>query len=853
RNGHVKPNQVACLIMDRSVELIIGILAVLKSGGSYIVIEPDLPASRKAYILKDSETQFILTTSDYLFDIPDQQCELFAIDLQIDSLDESKENPKIINRGTDLAYLIYTSGSTGNPKGVMVEHCGVVNLSNWQSEKFDISSESNVLQMFSYSFDGAVGETFMALLNGATLHQVFLSSISAEKMIEYINDHDVSLGVFVPSFLKQMNKYQTSRPERLTVVSVGEECTLELAEAWRQKCNFVNAYGPTEYTVYSHYYDVSKDAIISKNRSIPIGTSINNTKTYILSSEDKIAPIGVDGQLCISGLGLARGYLNNSDYSFQKFLPNHFFLKEVCKDIGSLEELISPTELEEFRVQCQSKNTVTSANIIKNEYAPEDLLENLHILDEDLQLVVKNILEKYSSDTDSSVYQGYCRYFIEGINDSYQSHGINERIIKHLFPFDSFKNKNGIDFGFGNGEVLRILEELGANVTGLDWNPHFVQKARDLGRSVKVAKIDDTTETFFDQYGIQRESLDFAISTLVLDRLNKPYNLFLNIFESLKVGGYFAIQTLLPIIPEDDGDVTNKIVYTKKENRISPGENIDADKLYVAQILYALGADTINVAHMPYVVSSRDGIQQYTLWSFYGTKSAIGSKVERHKFSQMYKTGDMARYLDDGNIQFSGRKDDQIKLRGFRIEISEIEQVILSYDKIKDGIVTAARQGSEPYLIAYIICEEEGVEDELKNYLISVLPSYMVPSYIINVDCFPLTKSGKIDKNSLPDPTLIKDSSRNIQKPTNATQRHLANLWEQVLGKSGFGIEDNFFALGGHSLMAVKLVSLIGRELELKLDIKDIFDNPTIYLLSQFVDSNVVQKLKSINPVEEQQ
>jgi acyl-coenzyme A synthetase/AMP-(fatty) acid ligase len=220
-------------------------------------------------------------------------------------------------REQELAYVIYTSGSTGKPKGVMLAHRGLVNLARWQGEAFGIGEGSRVLQFAPYSFDASVWEMFMALANGGTLvvaRQERLASI--DELEELLAG--VTAVTLPPSVLRVL------RPERLgglrTVVAAGEACGRELVDKWAPGRRFWNAYGPTETTVCASMGGTRA----GQQRGPSIGRGIANTRLYVVDQHLELAPVGVPGELCVGGLGLARGYLGRPDLTAERFIPDPF-------------------------------------------------------------------------------------------------------------------------------------------------------------------------------------------------------------------------------------------------------------------------------------------------------------------------------------------------------------------------------------------------------------------------------------------------------------------------------------------------------------------------------------------------
>ncbi|MFC2145920.1 amino acid adenylation domain-containing protein [Acidobacteriota bacterium] len=238
------------------------------------------------------------------------------------------------------------------------------------------------------------------------------------------------------------------------------------------------------------------------------------------------------------------------------------------------------------------------------------------------------------------------------------------------------------------------------------------------------------------------------------------------------------------------------------------------------------------------------------LWDFYDSHDGY------HRSYITYRTGDLARWLWDGNIEFLGRIDYQVKIRGYRVELAEIENQLLLYPGIKEAVVTAGeRKSGDRYLSLYFAVdkEEEIAAARLREYLSGKLPDFMIPTYFIRLEKLPLTASGKIDRRALPQPG--KDVSREIDEgyaaPGNEIEASLALIWERVLEIDDVGINDNFFEVGGHSLKAISVVSMIHRELQKEISIRDIFDYPTIKQLGELLGEAENFLYRSVEPVEE--
>jgi amino acid adenylation domain-containing protein/non-ribosomal peptide synthase protein (TIGR01720 family) len=214
--------------------------------------------------------------------------------------------------------------------------------------------------------------------------------------------------------------------------------------------------------------------------------------------------------------------------------------------------------------------------------------------------------------------------------------------------------------------------------------------------------------------------------------------------------------------------------------------------------------------------------------------------------SKMYKTGDVVRWLENGDIRFIGRKDKQVKVNGFRIELDEIEEALNKHEAVSKSIAIVIEREGEKELASYSVTSSETDPESLRTYLSRYLPHYMIPHHLIIVDSFPLMMNGKINTKALPLPGL---KSKEYVAPGSETEKALVELWQHILKAEKIGIEDNFFSLGGHSLKATQLVSLIYKRLGVKLMLKDIFMGPTVKMLAQKVEETEATSYKEIPAV----
>jgi acyl carrier protein len=216
----------------------------------------------------------------------------------------------------------------------------------------------------------------------------------------------------------------------------------------------------------------------------------------------------------------------------------------------------------------------------------------------------------------------------------------------------------------------------------------------------------------------------------------------------------------------------------------------------------------------------------------------------------LYKTGDLVRLMPKGDIVYLGRADGQVKIRGFRIELGEIENALLSHPGIGEAVLTVFESaGGSSMLCAYYKSETEYTSKELTAYLAGLLPAYMIPSFFIRVDTFPMNRSGKIDKSKLPEPT-VNSERRAPTAPRNQMEIKLLDIWRKVLGIDGISVADDFFFIGGDSLNALKVTALVGRYLEAEVSPRDLFRYRTVRALSAYIAGLTKTEYLPIPPVE---
>lgn len=415
---HKKPLTADTLLglsVGRDIDMPVAMLAILKAGAAYLPLDPDYPAKRLEYMVQDAQLSLIITTESlvaknkFLFT---NKTAALVLDNEKDAiLKESTSNLNNINTTRDLAYIIYTSGSTGQPKGVLIEHKGVPNLCTAQIDAFAITKDSRILQFASINFDAATSEVYTAFLAGAALYIVpDAVRKTPEMLFNYLQENKISVATIPPAVLELLPRKKL--PCLKTLVIAGDVCEPETIKYWEQNRRFINAYGPTETTVCAtlSVYDKTK-------LSRQIGAHLPNLQTYVLDNNLQPVPVGVPGELYVSGIGLARGYLNRPDLTIERFVAHPFMNDPQAKmyKTGDLVRWLPSDELEflgrtdaqvkirGFRIELgeiesllnQYTGIIQTAVIIRNTPSDKELIA-FYVADPKLEISIDE-LRKYLS------------------------------------------------------------------------------------------------------------------------------------------------------------------------------------------------------------------------------------------------------------------------------------------------------------------------------------------------------------------------------------------------------------------------------------------------------------------------
>ena len=363
----VQLENIVGIMVKRSVEMIIAILSILKTGAAYLPIDPEYPDARKKFILEDSHSMLLITQSPYKINSYDQEIIYVKDNIYYEG---NCDYYKSTHQAHNIAYVIYTSGSTGNPKGVMIEHRNITNLVLGLEEKIYIHYQQNlaVSLVANYVFDASVQQIFGALVLGHRLCIVPEESrFNGESLLEYYAKYGIDISDGTPIHLALILEYMGEKAWQLYIkhfIIGGDVLHLKVVERFlnvfdnrtgRQAPQITNVYGPTECCVDSTSYTITRENI-NILEIIPIGMPMPNESMYILGNRDRLQPVGVPGELCISGRGVGRGYLGEKELTAEKFISNPFKKNERLYRTEDLARWLPDGNIEIMgRLDCQVK------------------------------------------------------------------------------------------------------------------------------------------------------------------------------------------------------------------------------------------------------------------------------------------------------------------------------------------------------------------------------------------------------------------------------------------------------------------------------------------------------------------
>jgi natural product biosynthesis luciferase-like monooxygenase protein len=900
----VGPELPVGICLDRSLDLMVGLLGTLKAGGAYLPLDPALPKERLAYMIEDARVSVVLTRERLIEKLPPHSAMAICLDSGWAEIAVEREsNPQSGVLTDDLCYIIYTSGSTGRPKGVMINHRNVVNFFIGMDGRIGCDEQDVFLAVTSISFDISVLE--------------LLWTISRGSKVVLLDGQDVGMLSARPKNLKRHNGIQFS------LFYFASDDTGAGADRYRlllEGAKFADRHGfQAVWTPERHFHafgglypnpSVTSAALATITERIKIrGGSVVIPLHHPIRVAEEWALVDnlSNGRV---GIAFASGW-HADDFVF--FPENYANRKEAM--IWGIETVKKLWRGESLRVRGGTDNEleikiypqprqpelpiwITAAG------APDTFVLagklGAHVLTHLLGQSVEEVKDKIALYRETLASHGHdpragqvtlmLHTFIgEGraavkekvraplIKYLRSSIGLTANLIKSLnmsldlkmmsekdmddllsYAFDRYFETSGL---FGTPRtcqaMIEQLKDIGVNEVAclIDFGVDANSVLASLNHLNSLRELSNKTEQE-DDYSLRAETRRRSASQMqctpsmmrmlsldseALEDLGSLRTLMLG-GEALSPGLAKQIKKTLPgrlmnmYGPTETTVWSSTLEVDEVDSTVSIGRPIANTQIYILDRHLQL---------MPTGAPGELYIGGTGLARGYrGLPGLSAEKFIPHPLSnvpgaRLYKTGDLARHLPDGAVEFLGRLDHQIKIRGYRVELEEIEAVLTEHSAVRESVVLAREDTpGDKRLVAYIVLNGDLApgDNDLRNYLKGRFPDYMVPSAFVSVEVLPLTPNGKVDRRALPAPEKAHSGMKTAYaSPRNNLEQSITAVWQRVLRVGRVGIHDNFFDLGGHSLLMAQVHSELRQSFNKDFPLVKILEHPTISSLAKYL------------------
>jgi amino acid adenylation domain-containing protein len=781
----VVSNQLVAIVMEKGWEQIIAVLGILAAGAAYVPIDPKLPKERQLHLLQETEVQQIITQSwiNQQLEFPENITRICVDTLELSSEETHHLALSTHNTPQDLAYVIYTSGSTGLPKGVMIDHQGAVNTILDINQRFNITSKDKILALSALNFDLSVYDIFGILAAGGT---IVIPDAEATKdpahWVELIEQKEITIWNSVPALMQMLLEHLDSKSTfknslRLVLLS-GDWLPLDLPNLIQKKLNpnpqIISLGGATEASIWSILYPI--ETVNPNWKSIPYGRPMANQHFYVLNAALEPCPVWVTGQLYIGGIGLAKGYWKNQEKTNQSFII-HPKTQERLYKTGDL-----------------------------GRYLPDGNIEFLGR--EDFQVKINGYrIELGEIESTLKQHPAIQEAIVTAIGESRE----NQQLIAYILPKEhhNFSSFEKIEFklqqpGLRNTEAKKQSIELP--------QPEFNEE-------LTQAYLQRQSYRKFLEKPISFKDFSRLISCLMQIKLeNSP----LPKYRYASAGSLYPVQTYCYIKPNAIAEITPGIYYYNPvEHRlilIQENAQIDSKIYGVNQSIFEQSAFAI------FLMANFNAIHP-----IYGDKAKDFCLLEAGYISQLLM--ETAPKHEMGLCPIGTLEFERIQ-ELFKLETNQI----LLHSFVGGSI---DKTWTQQWLSPESPQKSESIVEKLRQFLRQKLPEYMVPQHYIILDKLPLTPNGKIDRKNLPKPDqLFFRTQAQYIAPDTELQKKIAEIWQKSLNLEKVGIQDNFFNLGGNSLLATQVISQMRQALQVEISIRRFFETPTIADLEREIQQN---------------
>jgi amino acid adenylation domain-containing protein/FkbM family methyltransferase len=819
------------LFLERSPEMVTGMLGILKAGGAYVPIDAAYPDVRIAYILEDAGVGVLLTQGSLLPRLPSDGPEPLCLD---DFDWTSGGDPGPLDPAVepdDLAYVIYTSGSTGRPKGVCVEHRNIVSYTLGAVERLRFEPGMSYALVSTIAADLGNTVIFPALVTGGCLHVISRErGESQAQLSEYFERHGIDVLKIAPSHLAAL---QSGRdPERVMprkrLVLGGEPSALERIEQLRAlspTCEIYNHYGPTEATVGVLTYRVGEKLPATPSGMLPLGAPLPNARIHILALDGRPAREGEQGELCIGGAGVARGYLNRPELTAEKFMQDPFGPASTSRlyRTGDLARRLADGSIEFCgRIDSQVKLGGYRVELGEIEQALRELpgVKDAVVLARDDPAGGKQLAAYVVPEQAAQPLWDFPSIHVlpDGSPVAHLNRNETDYIYNEIFVLQAYL-RNGIVIRDGD-----CIVDAGANI-GL-----FSVFAGRLARNLRILAFEPNPAAFACLKANAAAS-GASVHCRPCGLSHESTSADLTFFEGMSLlSGFYADAAtersvveryVLNQVPLPGGDPGMAGQLGQLIDGRLRSKTISAQLRTLSSIIAEEGIDRIDLLKINVEKSELDVLR------------GLGGS-DWPKIRQLVVEVDRSSNLEP-IVSLLGHQ-------GFEVLIEQdalLDKTELCYVyalRPADGR-RLARQASPAEHVRPVPGPDARIlaPAVLRRHLGERLPRYMVPQGFKLMERLPLMLNGKVDRQGLP-PCESLATAAGYLGPRTDTERAVAAIWSELLPVRNVGVNDDFFDLGGQSLMAIKMVSRLRDVFDVDVQLRNLFERPTVAGLAEIVD-----------------
>ncbi|WP_437677701.1 amino acid adenylation domain-containing protein [Sorangium sp. So ce131] len=865
------------ILMNRSPLCLVSLLAVLKTGASYVPLDLGLPAKRIEYMLSDSGAKFVLVDHESRGRLDEvDTSESPAIDLDIDAVWEGDtSNLNLPVNGEDEVYCMYTSGSTGAPKGVMVHHRGLMNYVWWAKGQYVSDDVKSFALYSSLSFDLTVTSIYVPLISGLCIYIYADRQDNVPVINRVVDDNNVDALKLTPSHLALLRNTDLAASNLRVLILGGEDLKTEAAlDVHRRSSGRIaiyNEYGPTETVVgcMIHRYDPVKDV----HGSVPIGTAIDNLEIFLLDEHLNGAQPGKVGEIYIGGDGVTRGYKNKPDVTAKHFVSSPFAAGEKLYASGDLGRLNERGELlflgrkdlqiklRGYRIElAEIENALLSYPGIR-ECVVDSTRTDVHGSGGDLTYCVKCGL---ASSFPNTVYaaDGVCSHCVafekykDVVRDYFSDMAELEAIVGEMKQEGNARYDCIVALSGGKDSTYALCRmiDLGARVLAFTLDNGYIsdEAKHNIDRTVarlgvehRYVSTEHMREIFVDSLRRHSNVCNGCFKTIYTFAINIAHEIGVrHIVMGLSKGQLFEtrLSALFRASSFDNAVFEKNLldarkIYHRIGDAVSLRLNTECvrDDAVMDRIRFV---DFYRYCHVSRV-EMYDYIQRKVGWSRpidtgRSTNCLLNDVgIYVHNRERRYHNYSLP-YSWDVRMGHISREEAMRELDDSTdIDVDRVQAIMdeLGYTMNEDVVESAESQ-----LVAYYVAPAEIPWSALRQFLAKTLPDYMVPTCFVQLDDIPLTPNGKVNRQALPRPDILRNNAKNqYAAPRNAVEEHLVSLWKEILRVDEVGIYDDFFALGGHSLPALMLLYNVANHFNKTIGIQEFASAPTISALAKHI------------------